>query len=944
MASVAGVLLAFAASSLPAAERPGQGVGNPELATAVGGDARLLGYQPFDGAGRYRMDQADGVREVQGLATLAARHGLKPYDLLGRDGRWQTERVLFTDVATGATVCRLTCDPFADELSYFKGNVSADGSTVVFRRRPGMWEGSTATHGPMAMNADGTGLRNVFRDFRLVRKHVTSFTDPAVCYAIADEKKIVAFNLQTGKLDHEVADIRDCWWLKASPDGRYLMGRGTLASGQKGIYIVRADGRAIGGADGRAIVPADGGAIGGADGKERFDVPIPEAIHDSYQFHPTLRKMMYWYEGKFYAEGFMQRDFDGGSLTRVNVQFDWNHGDCGLDRGAHTEGYITRIDGNTWKPREWLFKADPNAEYYDDPADLNGYLAWRPKDEPWAFATRIVARPHLSEVMLMALEPVPGDVVNRFRICYTNLHRKAALDNPESSPDGTRVYFNSTMLNSCSVYMAVARNPSPPSGVTGSWTGQGASLAWSPPKHHAETRGYRVYRSEESGRGYREVTRPLAGSRYPPVAATSFVDRSAEPGKAFFYVVTSEEHSGLESLPSAEVGVAPDPAALAAKPVRIFAEAESGAHGPAGTASWREVWRAFHGTASDLYFVWTRKKDAAGKVTIPVSVPRDGRYRVWVRACSLAAPSAELMASAGASAARGQVQGRAWSWVALAGELVLPRGNRTLDLDLPQYGTAIDAVYLATDNAPPTDAPRLPGLDPAASVTGLKAEPLGPFAVRLSWNPVQHPRLHHYNVYVVGGPSLARETIDAGHGGPAYNGRQEDFQPGRATLVASPEAAGYVDWSLSPGTAYTYRVTAVDRNGLEIVSPAARVTTAPLSVQKIELACQKDVPADFEVAEDGQYVVWLRLALGKGQGSYLDLVLDDARKATWTIQPDQLSEEMWYRYNEYAVFPLARGRHRLALANKTPHKVLKLFITNDLSLSPEGHINMPKGW
>jgi len=115
-------------------------------------------------------------------------------------------------------------------------------------------------------------------------------------------------------------------------------------------------------------------------------------------------------------------------------------------------------------------------------------------------------------------------------------------------------------------------------------------------------------------------------------------------------------------------------------------------------------------------------------------------------------------------------------------------------------------------------------------------------------------------------------------------------------------------------------------------------------VQKIELDYQKDKPVEFEAAADGKYVVWLRLALGKGEGSYLELTLDDSRKATWTIQPDHLSDETWYRYNEFAVFPLAKGRHRLTLANKTPHTVQKLLITNDLSLSPEGHINMPTGW
>jgi hypothetical protein len=861
------------------------------------------GYIPYDGAGRYAMGRDDGLKGIQGLVTLAARHGLKPYDLLGTDGRWQTERVIFTDLTTGAIIYRLTSDPFADELSYFKGNVSADGSTLLFRRRPGMWESSTATHGPMAMDADGTGLRNAFRDFRLVRRLVTSFTDPRLCFGTGDETRLVAFDLKTGRTDHEIAMLAgQPWHLKASLDGQYVMGRGLLSSGEKGLWIYS------------------------VDGKERYEIPVPESIHDSYQFVPGQRKVMYWYEGRFREEGFVVRDFDGGNLTHVDVQFDWNHGDCGFDRGAHTDGYITRLEGGTWKPTEWLCKADPKAEYYDDPADYNGYLAWRPKDDLWAYSTRILARPYLSEIHLMALEPVSGDVATRCRLCLTNLHRGAALDSPESSPDGTKVFFNSTMLSSCSVYMVVARNPEPPVDVTVRWTGGSPTLTWQPARHHAETRGYRVYRSGTSGSGYGEVNTE-------PMGATTLTDRAAPSDKASFYVVTAQEHSGLESRPSDEVIVSPP--VLGAGAVRetlAYAEAESGAHGP-------EVWRAFHASASDLYYVWARQRGTPGRISVPVRVPHAGTFRVWLRACSLTGEPISLRLSAGAAELETEVSANTWSWLLLAGELRLRQGTAPLQLEIGGYGGAVDQVALSGGHRAPSDAPRLPGFGPdVGAVSDVKAEPCGPFAARLAWAPVHSSRLHHYNV---------------------YQGSTGDFAPSRAALVASPDAPPYVDWSLRPGTTYYYRASAVDTNGVEVLSPAVKVTTEALAVVQAGLpvnepsadaASGQQSPAPrasvcgFEVSQPGKYVVWLKLKAGRGPGTYLDVGIDGAPKVAWTIQLDGQSDTPWFRYNEYALFDLSAGAHTLNLSNKTPHSVTEALITNDLTFTPKGHVNMPMGW
>ena len=74
-------------------------------------ERRVAAHKPYDGIGRYTMDRDDGVRGIQGLEALASRFGVKPYrELLRPGGTWQTERVAFRDVDTGATVVRVTND------------------------------------------------------------------------------------------------------------------------------------------------------------------------------------------------------------------------------------------------------------------------------------------------------------------------------------------------------------------------------------------------------------------------------------------------------------------------------------------------------------------------------------------------------------------------------------------------------------------------------------------------------------------------------------------------------------------------------------------------------------------------------------------------------------------------------------------------------------------
>ncbi|MFB3892560.1 MAG: hypothetical protein ACE15C_11120 [Phycisphaerae bacterium] len=924
------ILVAFATVSAQAQEPATQPSGPMDI------QKRVEAYRPYDGSGRYTMDKDDGVRGIQGLTALASRFGVKPYNDL-RDvgangattaparnppeGAWQTERVIFKDVDTGATMIRYTNDRWAEQLSYFQGNWSADGKYIVFRRKPGMWEGSTPTHGPMAMNADGTGLRNVFRDYPMVRGEVCSPTVPDTCYAVTDtDKKIIDYDLATGKQRRVVRETARGWHMKISPDGKYLMNRADTSKG-KGIWI------------------------SSVDGKEFHEIAIPQAIHDSYCFHPSQKKIMFWYEGKFYDEGFVQCNFDGSEMTKVKVQFDWNHGDMGIDRGVHCEGFITRVQGNTWGPREWLFHGPDVREYYDDPADYNGYTSWRPKDQLWSYNTRILRRPWISEIMAFPAEVAGDFVVNRYRVCYTALWRGGALDCPNASPDGTKVLFNSNMLGALNIYGVVARLPERPTGVkigqmdviaADAATGKPLApqkaiyrLEWKPPVHKAEIVGYRIYRSNNCGSGFR----PEGGL----ATTTASLGLTVGFGETCYFAVTAVENSGLESPLSDPVCTASDKGRW-----QVFLNLDEAKLTP-------EMWVAFRGDASDLHYIWMRKKDGEGKATLTLTEAQQaikGPATLWARVMGY--EGAEFTVTAGSGAATVKTTATApngkpstaWAWVKADKQLDM-KDVKELVISSKLYGSAIDQIVLTDDAAfDPAKAKRI-AVDPPPAVAGVKAEAASPYEAKLTWEPVSDKAagaFSHYNVYC---------------------GASEDFKPDQTMLIRSPDKPSMVDWGLTPGKTVYYRVTAVDRYGQES-APSAAVKLVLPEIKQVVIEKDFAEAIDFDAPAKDTYVVWLKIKKDpKRQGSYIEVKLTGQAPSTgaasapavavkgggtWTAGMDNLAETSWLNYDQWGRFDLDAGAYTLRINNKSAVQVEKVIITNDQSYKPEGHVNVLSGW
>ena len=344
-------------------------------------------------------------------------------------------------------------------------------------------------------------------------------------------------------------------------------------------------------------------------------------------------------------------------------------------------------------------------------------------------------------------------------------HKPMFRPAPTFSPDFTKVIFFSSMLTGehpdrkwADVYVAVARYPQPPLNLRR----EGAALVWDKPARHAEIRGFRLYRPEESGRDYRRVGEELVpGTRC-----------ELPPDAKGFYVLTSVEYSGLESrMFSNEMSIDGRKvfrhfyrpvAGKMVQPMVPFFE-------PSGTGD------GFAVAITDPELIYKRQlvqaaeegqaaSPLSGSVTIPVVIPEAGPVRILARVRGMSAlerssytrgwpKSGEAASGAFTVRIDGKelgtipVQGFPWRWVALdAGAVLLSAGNISLEVVTRDVGIAVDNLLVTND---PRFVPQGRGQVPE----NLAAVPQGRAAC--------HDILHFSARVLV---SLAGQFRQSGHG------------------------------------------------------------------------------------------------------------------------------------------------------------------------------------
>lgn len=130
-------------------------------------------------------------------------------------------------------------------------------------------------------------------------------------------------------------------------------------------------------------------------------------------------------------------------------------------------------------------------------------------------------------------------------LAYYPANANPGIYSPTQSPDATKVMVtmadqldpsSSTRL---ATYLVVSHRPFPPALAVASTSP--VTLTWTPYATHREIAGYHVYRSPAGATpAFTEISGGL-------VTGTTFTDTTAAAGASYFYAVTAEEYSGLES-------------------------------------------------------------------------------------------------------------------------------------------------------------------------------------------------------------------------------------------------------------------------------------------------------------------------------------------------------------------------------------------------------------
>ena len=522
------------------------------------------------------------------------------------------------------------------------------------------------------------------------------------------------------------------------------------------------------------------------------------------------------------------------------------------------------------------------------------------------------------------------------------------------SPDGTKGSFSSTMLGPINLYWVVISYPDPPDELVAKTVGRQVSLSWRKPAKSAELAGYHVYRSTESGCGYRRRTRE-------PVTTTRFTDVLPDPARPFFYVVTAVEHSGLESRsPSNEACAGRVDASVCE---RLLVEAEHGTLTP-------PLRENFHGSASNLLFVDYRDGNGESRAAYSFVARNGGEHALWVRTRlqGTGAPARGWAVEAD-DHALGQLRPRAgdWKWLRLEPTLDVAPGRVEVVLKAAEPGYAVDKL-LFTDHLAyiPKGEVRLDP-EPPGKPAGLKAGEVRHFDVSLAWTPVTEDCAYYH----------------------VYRGAAADFSAHQTMRVGSPAMATFVDWGLTHGKTYHYRVAAVDSFGNESEPTPAVVVKTPALEQAVDLAFEAEssvtslpmavveekdasggkyvkmapegegeervfpvLALDFEVPVAGEYVVWVKLCPVSNRGyAYVSARMDGgpsnmflcsfSRRARSEVFGDSCLWKAVGRFRDMLPtrFSLAPGKHTLELASE-PHLqdygVDSIRITNDLSTRPPG--------
>ncbi len=691
-------------------------------------------------------------RPYHGLEALNARAGAPiRFD-------FPEEKTIFRDTSTGAVVWKLTRSVRTESCDKF----NADGSALPIYNRS--FKGMVVydfTRGAMRELANLRGAP------------VFSRTDPAVMYLLesteADGKAryvVRAVHFRTGA-SASVAD-----WTSTDQGGAEF---GTSPDSDRLILGLK-EGRALYLIDPRGQPP---------DQRVRR-VPLPMRMKGAALSHNDQR--VTWQRCYYFQPWHM--DLDTGKIHLGHYPTYGGHeifgrgclvGRYGTMWLTHRLGLLPCDEQRADEVRIWANWATDVPSDYGQLSDDDRWLVTNGTDGAVAGKRLLIDGRETGTVL---------QVVHDF----TSRNSWDSNTYSRISPDATKIAYMCDMLGDTDVYAALTRRPEAPRNLTVTRDGSRVRLRWEPPRVAREIAGYSVYRSQESGRGYRRVNRER-------IASAEFVD--TPPSGPVFYAVAAEEHFGLEGLYSAEVHTAE------AANYRIYADLEEGELSP-------PLRQHFDGSCSNFRCVrvWREApQEATGQATLRMSIPAQGSYNVWVRGKG----KGHFQCSSSETSVTGQIGSDHWTWTRTERPLRLQAGLQPLVFRSGDDGLCLDLLMLT--NVPGDRPGRVDDRDPVPlPIDGLRAVEASAQQVRLAWTPSVDPGIDAYSVYV---------------------GDRTDFAPGNASLLTSGKGTACLDWGFKPGATLYYKVIAFNKRGMSSAPAKIRVETAKMPTATVELRIEE---------------------------------------------------------------------------------------------------------
>ncbi len=752
------------------------------------------------------------------------------------------QRVIFRDTLTGAEVwliCRFPGDEYEGFYSSLR-NFNANGSMLEIDRH--LMDVTGARPRPLS------GMISREFDPSSIRQFQWDPNDPASGLCQRFSGAIHRFNVRTGEetpvFDPGDRFPRDCSIL-LTHDGRHMLVARQKNSADPFLYLADGRGKIIRRIElkTRSKDPAKD-HMGGLhlfqdqDGDYFFIYSLNKAAarttnpHQSWfaALDGSLHVPTEDLEGSL-AEGYV---IDGKRRLLKPAGYDPLSsaiGHAGMspaeDWRVQSDGvFMTLTDLRTHAQKRLAYV--PSADHFDWSARVDWFLH-RTRRQPGLPIYRV---------------EVPSGVAHRIVATNTDDHL-ACFSYSHPSPDGTKCLYRSSMLGNNDMYLAVIRHPDPPRELTLQSHDEGVRLNWVRPECARELHGYRIYRSRRSGGPYE-----LLNSRL--VTAESYLDRGA-PNDAC-YVVTSVEHSGLESRRfSAEAAL--DPKGLS----NLYLEAETAAL----TFPMREVF--VPSTASAGHAITRAVRDplwekAQGNAVArwQVKLPREGDYRLWARVRSASDQEATVsFAVDGDEIGSCGSNQRTWRWAPLPKPRRFARGQHQLTAVMDRPGCELDKLLLTSDaSLEPEAKGNLPTRRPATpEALRAQADETGRHLV-LQWRHATGPLHHHFNV---------------------YKGASPDFQPSQGALLGSPTRTAFIDPHSSESGSRYYRVVAVDTWGNQsIASQVTRATSPALATTnriRIDLD-QAHLRGGLALTADAETVTGQFVALDRaGKNDFIEVPL-----------------------------------------------------------------------